>query len=98
MEDAYRCKTVAKLASKRLWSVAATFVGDDVALQTGLLRQMVEDGDLQMAQEYRVLFGLPESALVIDPEEARVEEARRREHYVQVRVGIKEETSYTAFY
>jgi hypothetical protein len=39
---------------------------------------MVECGESLMAEEYRLLFGLPESALVVDPAELAAEEAKRQ--------------------
>lgn len=39
-----------------------------------------------MAEEYRSLFGLPESVMSVDPAELAAEEARRQDKYLQLAI------------
>ncbi|GAX84720.1 hypothetical protein CEUSTIGMA_g12142.t1 [Chlamydomonas eustigma] len=84
VESMYRQKTVGRLLGKRLWSVASTFVGNEVSLQTLVLKQMVEAGEGAMAEEYRILFGLPPEVLQLDPDVMAREEAERLARYLQL--------------
>jgi hypothetical protein len=40
VESMYRQKAVGRLLGKRLWTVASTFAGNDVSLQTLVLKQV----------------------------------------------------------
>eukprot|EP00198_Chlamydomonas_reinhardtii_P012378 XP_001701715.1 predicted protein [Chlamydomonas reinhardtii] len=84
IEARYRRSSLARLASKRVWGVAAAFVGTDAELQTELLRAMVEAGEGGLAEEYRKRFGLPPAlmAALIDPEALAAQEAARAAKYL----------------
>ncbi|GIL53333.1 hypothetical protein Vafri_8955 [Volvox africanus] len=82
IEARYRRAALFKLASKRVWEVAATFAGSDGAMQMELLQQMVEAGEAVLADEYRKRFGLPPGALNLDPVQLAAQEAARAERYL----------------
>lgn len=60
--------------------------------QVRLLREMVQAGQLQLAQDYCTQFGLPPGALVIDPEELEAERRRRREQHLQLQLPAERVT------
>ncbi|GIL89052.1 hypothetical protein Vretifemale_16942, partial [Volvox reticuliferus] len=82
IEARYRRAALSKLASKRVWEVAATFAGSDAAMQMELLQQMVEVGEAVLADEYRKRFGLPPGVLNLDPVQLAAQEAARAERYL----------------
>ncbi|EFJ45282.1 hypothetical protein VOLCADRAFT_118385, partial [Volvox carteri f. nagariensis] len=82
IEARYRRAALSKLTSKRVWGVAAAFVGGDAAMQLELLQQMVEAGEAGLADEYRKRFGLPPTALQLDPEVLAAQEAARAERFL----------------
>ncbi|KAG1680371.1 hypothetical protein FOA52_015462 [Chlamydomonas sp. UWO 241] len=84
VESEYRTRSVGRLLAKRVWAVAAQQAGADAKLQELVVRAMVEAGERGMADEYRSLFGLPESALApADPAVLAAEAAARAARYMQ---------------
>lgn len=63
MEATYRSRALARLAGRRLWGVAAAFVGADPALRPALLAEMVGAEEGLLAEEYRKQWGLPPDTL-----------------------------------
>lgn len=55
-----------------------------VCTQTQLVRDMADEGELALAEEYRKQLGLPKSVLVVDPAAILAQEAARREQYMQL--------------
>ena len=84
VESQYVQKTVQKLVGKKLWTVAIEFCGSDTALQSFVLRSMVEEGEMASASEFRQLLSLPESSIVIDEDAMRAEQERRATEYLQL--------------
>ncbi|WIA30602.1 hypothetical protein OEZ86_000682 [Tetradesmus obliquus] len=84
IESLYRQRSLARLVGKRLWQVALSFVGSDVALQTQLVRDMAEVGEAALAHEYRKQLQLPESVLKVDPAAIAAQEEARRQQYMQL--------------
>ncbi|PNH06222.1 hypothetical protein TSOC_007411 [Tetrabaena socialis] len=73
VESRYRRSAVVKLASKRVWAVAATFAGAD---------PMVAADEAGLAEEYRRRFELPPDVLKLDPEEVAAQEAARAARFL----------------
>eukprot|EP00878_Enallax_costatus_P036497 GHUV01040991.1.p1 GENE.GHUV01040991.1~~GHUV01040991.1.p1 ORF type:complete len:193 (+),score=43.24 GHUV01040991.1:458-1036(+) len=91
IEALYRQRSLARLVGKRLWSVALSFVGNDTVLQTTLVRDMAQLGELSLAEDYRKQLGLPPSVLTVDPGQLAAQEAARREQYIQIEQYINPE-------
>eukprot|EP00879_Flechtneria_rotunda_P029008 GHRR01031259.1.p1 GENE.GHRR01031259.1~~GHRR01031259.1.p1 ORF type:complete len:747 (+),score=261.21 GHRR01031259.1:313-2553(+) len=80
----YRQRSLSRLVNRRLWQVALSFVGNDMPLQTQLVQDMADAGELALAEEYRKQLRLPESLLAFDPGQVAAREAARREQYLQL--------------
>eukprot|EP00798_Chlamydomonas_sp_ICE-L_P015011 gene15011-21079_t len=88
VEADFNKANISKLVRKRLWSVASSRVGNDIELQTLLLREMVAVGEMALVEEYRRHFDLPDGALDIDPLGLDAETKRRAETYLQLEVPL----------
>lgn len=82
----YRAQTLAKLAGKGLWGVAAGVVQGDAALQVSLIQSMLVAGEVVLAQEYCSMFDLDFGSFNVDEAALEVERQRRREQYLQLRL------------
>lgn len=60
-------------------------------LQTTLVRDMAQLGELSLAEDYRKQLGLPTSVLTVDPEQLAAQELARRKQYIQIEQYINPE-------
>eukprot|EP00775_Hariotina_reticulata_P004540 gene4540-4792_t len=84
IESLYRQRSLARLVGKRLWQVALSFVGSDTPLQTQLVQDMADVGEVLLAEEYQKQLGLPESVLTISPAQLAAQESARLQQYLQL--------------
>ncbi|PRW61071.1 exonuclease mut-7 [Chlorella sorokiniana] len=88
VERLHKAKQLDKMCSKGLWGVAGQYAGEDPQLQRTLVQAMLLAGELLLAQEHMLSFGL-QGEFAISPERLAEEQARRREQYLQLPSNIQ---------
>ncbi|KAK9829035.1 hypothetical protein WJX72_003549 [[Myrmecia] bisecta] len=84
VEQMYRQRSLARLVDKGLWSVAATFVGEDEAYQEQLVKSMLLAGEVALAEEYRQQFDLDPDVIRIDAAQLAAQDDLLAQTYLQL--------------